>query len=295
MLNTFYKMSNFEKKTLEDGSVNPKYVNLLDEDPTISGQKYVCVSFVSPETILKKKEMFLFERFVQDWDYTKSLKVFTEFLGLISHNYNINMKELADEFNEFLSEEAPALRKELSVEDDFKNFLDMNEEKLTGEFSREHAFQTNVRGLKIRGAFATEYEAEARCKKLREMDPHHDIFVGPVGVWIPWEPDAYKTGRLEYAEEKLNELHKQKLLNQEKAKLEFENRKKKMTEKAILENIKKAEESGNVLTQTLNEEGKLIGVKETVNFEEREVADSTLRDELFKTAVENAKKRDADK
>lgn len=295
MLNTFYKMSNFEKKTLEDGSTNPKYVNLLDEDPAISGQKYVCVSFVSPETILKKKEIFLFEKFVHDWDYTKSLKVFTEFLGLISHNYNINMKDLANDFNDFLQEEAPALRKELSVEDDYKNFLDMHEERLTNEFSREHAFQTNVRGMKIRGSFATEYEAEARCKKLREMDPHHDIFVGPVGVWIPWEPDAYKTGRLEYAEEKLNELHKQKLLNQQNAKLEFENRKKKMTEKAILDNMKKAQESGNVLTQTLDNEGKLIGVRETVNFEEREVADTNLRDELFKTAVENARKRDSEK
>jgi len=285
-------MTDFEKKTLADGSINPKYVNLLDEDPPISGQKYVCVSFVSPETILKKKEMFMFEKFVQDWDYTKSLKVFTEFLGLVSHNYNINMKELADDFNDFLQEEAPALRKELSVEDDFKNFMDMHEERLTNEFSRDHAFQTNVRGLKIRGAFATEYEAEARCKKLREMDPNHDIFVGPVGIWIPWEPDAYKTGRLEYAEEKLNELHKQKLLNQEKAKLEFENRKKRMTEKAVLENMKKAEETGNVLTQTMDKEGNLIGVKETVNFEEREVADPVFREELFKTAVENAKKRE---
>lgn len=295
MLNTFYKMSNFEKKTLEDGSDNPKYVNLLDEDPVLSGQKYVCVSFVSPETILKKKEMFLFENFVRDWDYTKSLKIFTEFLGLVSHNYNIKMEDLANDFNDFLKEEAPVLRKELSVEDDFKNFIDMHEERLTNEFSRAHAFQTNVRGLKIRGVFATEYEAEARCKKLREMDPNHDIFVGPVGIWIPWEPDAYKTGRLEYAEEKLNELHKQKLLNQEKAKLEFENRKKKMTEKAILENVKKAEETGNVLTQTLDNEGKLVGVRETVNFEEREVADTNIRDELFKTAVENAKKRDAAK
>lgn len=285
-------MTGFEKKTLDDGSDNPKYVNLLDEDPPISGQKYVCVSFVSPETILKKKEMFMFEKFVQDWDYTKSLKVFTEFLGLVSHNYNINMKELADDFNDFLQEEAPVLRKELSVEDDFKNFMDLHEERLTTEFSRDHAFQTNVRGLKIRGAFATEYEAEARCKKLREMDPNHDIFVGPVGIWIPWEPDAYKTGRLEYAEEKLNELHKQKLINQEKAKLEFENRKKRMTEKAVLENIKKAEESGNVLTQTMDKEGKLIGVRETVNFEEREVADPVLREELFKAAVENAKKRE---
>jgi hypothetical protein len=46
-----------------------------------------------------------------------------------------------------------------------------------------------------------------------------------------------------------------------------------------------AKKSGNVLTQTLNENGDLIGVKETVNFEDREVADSAsvnMRNELLR-------------
>ena len=43
--------------------------------------------------------------------------------------------------------------------------------------------------------------------------------------------------------------------------------------KAIEENIKLARKSGNVLTQTIDEDGNLIGVKEKVNFEDREVAD----------------------
>jgi hypothetical protein len=53
-----------------------------------------------------------------------------------------------------------------------------------------------------------------------------------------------------------------------------------------------AKKSGNVLTQTINEDGELIGVREKVNFEEREVADSSenmnIRNELLKkTAAEN--------
>ena len=32
-----------------DGSENTKYVDLLEEDKPISGQKFVCVSFVSPK------------------------------------------------------------------------------------------------------------------------------------------------------------------------------------------------------------------------------------------------------
>ena len=36
----------FERKTNSDGAPNPKYVDLLEEDKPISGQKFVCVSFV---------------------------------------------------------------------------------------------------------------------------------------------------------------------------------------------------------------------------------------------------------
>ena len=55
----------FEKKQLPDGSDNPKYIDLLDEDKPISGQKCVCVSFVSPENILQQKNHFLFQEFLK--------------------------------------------------------------------------------------------------------------------------------------------------------------------------------------------------------------------------------------
>ena len=50
----------FIKKNNLDGSENPKYVDLLEEDKPLSGQKFVCVSFVSPENILKQKNHFFF-------------------------------------------------------------------------------------------------------------------------------------------------------------------------------------------------------------------------------------------
>ena len=43
----------YEKKTMSGGKSNPKYVDLLDEDKSIAGQKFVCVSFVSPENTEK--------------------------------------------------------------------------------------------------------------------------------------------------------------------------------------------------------------------------------------------------
>ena len=44
----------------ENSKNDIKYIDLLDEDKPISGQKFVCLSFVSPEQILKKKRNVLF-------------------------------------------------------------------------------------------------------------------------------------------------------------------------------------------------------------------------------------------
>ena len=43
-----------------DGSENPKYIDLLDEDKPISGQKFACISFLSPEKIIKSKNLYDF-------------------------------------------------------------------------------------------------------------------------------------------------------------------------------------------------------------------------------------------
>jgi pyridoxal/pyridoxine/pyridoxamine kinase len=105
-----------------------------------------------------------------------------------------------------------------------------------------------------------------------------------MGTWIPWDPDAYKTGRVEHMEEELNALHKEKMKNEEMAKKEFEERVRDTKKKAIMENIEKAKSSGNQLTQTIDEEGNLSGVTETVDFESREVSDAEstqLRNELL--------------
>ena len=44
-----------------------KVVDLLEEDKPIAQQKFVCVSFVSPENVIKSKELFCFEQFVKTW------------------------------------------------------------------------------------------------------------------------------------------------------------------------------------------------------------------------------------
>lgn len=281
------RQKGLEYKLKKDGSENPKYVDLLDEDKAIAGQKYCCISFVSPEHIIKQREQFYFEEFVKSWDLSKSLEKFNQFLSFLSYKYNIDMNSLRTDLETFVNEERDILSKN-NLLDDYKNYLDNNEEKLQKHFNEVYDFQTSVRGIKVRGSFPTQEEAELRCKLLREMDPYHDVYVGPVGVWMPFHPEAYKTGRVEYIEDELNQLMHEKKNNEDKAKEEFDKRVKEAKRKAIEENKNRALESGNKLTQTLNDNDELISIKHSSTIEEnvlstsgQSVTSADIRRELF--------------
>ena len=255
-------------KYLPDGKENPKYVDLLEEDKPIAGQKFVCLSFVSPEKIIKQKEEFLYEEFIKQWDFKKSMEKFTQFLNFVAFKYpSLSFDKVMADFNDFTKEEGESLKLASSISDDYKTFIDNNEEQLDQKFGELHQFQTSTRGIKVRGVFPTQGEAELRCKLLREVDSNHDIYVGQVGMWVPFHPDAYKTGRVEYMEETLNQLMADKKKNEDMAKHDFEKRVKEAKQKAIEENMKKAEESGNKLTQTINADGELVGVANVANFD----------------------------
>jgi len=252
------KDKSFARKEINDKK-NPKYIDLLEEDKSISGQKFVCVSFCSPEKILKEKEMFFFEEFIKKWEFNKSMEKFVQFLNFISYKYNVSFDDVSNDLKDFVKEEKENLSR-TSMQDEYKTFIDNNEDELQKRFDISHNFQTNTRGLKIRGSYPSQEEAELRCKMLREIDPNHDVYVGPVGMWMPWDPEAYKTGKVEYMEEELNQLMHEKTKNETTAKTAFEQRLKETKQKAIEENIKSAEKSGNTLTQSIDKNGNLIGV-----------------------------------
>ena len=87
---------------------------------------------------------------------------------------------------------------------------------------------------------------------------------------MPWHPEAYKTGRVEYVEDELNQLMHEKTKNEEFAKAAFEKRLKETKQKAIEENIKSAEKTGALLTQNIDENGNLVGVND-MNSQERNI------------------------
>lgn len=237
---------------------------------------------MSPEKLLKQKDMFYFEEFLKQWDFNKSMEKYIQFLNFLSFKYNMQFDDLTNDFKEFVKEEREKLLED-SVVDQYKTFVDNHEEDLDKRFNVVCNFQTHTRGVKIRGSYPSVEEAEMRAKLLREMDPSHDVFVGPVGMWMPWDPEAYKTGRVEYLEDELNQLMQEKKKNESNAKQSFDQRIKETKQKAIEENIKNAEKSGNVLTQTLDNDGNLVGVSTQENYfkEMDSVTSADIRNELF--------------
>lgn len=266
-----------------NGNPNPKYVDVLDEDKSIAGQRFVCLSFISPEKILEDKHLFFFDNYLKDWELNKSLEKYTQFTAFLAHKYGIALDDLTADLKGFCEEEREKLFL-TTVADEYKTYVDSNEERLEKAFSEKNQFKTSVRGVKIRGSYPTQQEAELRCKLLREVDPNHDVFVGPVGMWMPFHPEAYKTGRVEYVEEELNQLMHEKKKNEDAARVEFDKRVRDTKAKAMKDNQKKALESGNRLTQTLNAEGELVSVKD-MNTTETVLGDSVatadIRRELF--------------
>jgi hypothetical protein len=263
--------------------VTPKtsrtYVDLLEEDKPIAGQKFACLSFVSPEEILEQKNHYFFKEFIKVWDFNKSIEKYTQFLNFVAFKYGIEFNGLYEDLQTFIKEERADLEN-TRIADEFKTFVDNNEERLESEFNSKYEFQTSIRGIKVRGVYATQKEAELRCKMLREVDPNHDVYVGPVGMWMPFHPDAYKTGRVEYMEETLNQLMSEKKTNEEKAKLEFDKRVRETKQKAMEENRRNAEKSGNKLTQIMNKDGDLVNVA-LVNEDELYSTQDDVKRELF--------------
>tara|TARA_B100000902_G_scaffold397269_1_gene460509 strand:+ start:14895 stop:15923 length:1029 start_codon:yes stop_codon:yes gene_type:complete len=258
---------------------NTKYIDLLDEDKPIAGQKFVCLSFISPEKILKQKENFYFDKFLKQFEFNKTMEKFNQFLNFLSFKYNLKQDLIHQDFQDYIKEEKDNLFFS-TLEDDYKTFLESKEEELEKEFNEVNNFQTNVRGIKVRGCFGTQEEAELRCKLIREFDPNHDVYVGPVGIWVPFHPEAYRTGKVEYLEEELNHLMSEKVKNEKNAKDAFESRVKEAKKTAIEENIKKAEKHGNKLTQAIDESGELISASDMTNITEENIMNNTNNGEV---------------
>lgn len=229
--------------------------DFLEVDAPIAGQNYVCLSFVSPESTLKKKDTFMFQKFM------------TQRCGELEKKLDEIIEKSSDTLKNKIRNE---LRSELRYQmkytyeefnDKFEDFKYKFNDDLTKQFDKQCNFQTNVRGVKVRGVFSTYEEAEKRAKLLQRRDRSFHVFVGSVGYWLPWDPCADRIENEEYLEEELNTLMKEYKENEIRKDLFFEEQKREAKQDAMRKKLeaekKNKEEEANALEQGETNENEL--------------------------------------
>jgi len=185
-------------------SKKPDY---LEVDDAIPGQNYVCLSFLSPETLMQNKEAFKCVKFLQSYCKDKKLK-----------------------FDEVYSS--------------YQDFNYKYEDKLQRDFDEQNDFQTSLRGLKVRGVYDTRPAAEDRAKKLSLTDSGFHTFVGQVGYWLPWDPNADKVADEVFQNSQLNDMMEKYQENNVSKDMFYEEQKRDKI-KAAQEEVRKAKEEEN--------------------------------------------------
>jgi hypothetical protein len=226
-----------EQLRMSEGDVREDF---LTEDAEIASQRWVLLSFLSPENVLNRKDIFMFNSFLKQYEMSFRGQNLEKFLVKQVQGINEHLEKEAVEYeNRDLSGIAQACRKsQIRVEDilgGFQDFLKKNQKEISAsklqdefdeymfknkiqledDFYAANQFRTTVRGLKVRGSYSQKEEAEARAKKLQRSDPLHNIFVGEVGKWLPWDPSPNDIKEQEYAEDELNTLMKKYKENEE--------------------------------------------------------------------------------
>jgi len=225
--------------------------DFLDEDTEIPGQRYVLLSFVSPEKVLEKKDLFFFQKFLKSYEVDWKIKNLERYMVDIVKHINDELDDKARELEKNnLAEQAQICRKNRLRIDDVMNqyntfvqksredinktkiaeayddFMFQNKKKLEDEFYAQNEFRTSVRGMKVRGVFGNPKEAELKAKKLQQKDKYHNIFIGDVGKWLPWDPQPHEVGEQEYAQDQLNTLMRKYKENEDNREKYFEERTK---------------------------------------------------------------------
>lgn len=106
--------------------------------------------------------------------------------------------------------------------------------------SPEGVRNCTMRAIKTRGTFKSLEDAKAACPAIQAKHPNHHIYVGPVGMWNPWDPDPNSCKDQVYAEKEMQELSKAYNENQEKGKLMEKQRQRELMETTIKDSKKTA-------------------------------------------------------
>ena len=243
-------------KTEDDGTT----IDYLEEDPEIPTQRYCIVSFLSPEKIIKQKQEFMNEKFIEWLEYDWKVKGMENYIAFLSKKYNLKIDDLFKDLEDFRKIHNEEIKK-TDIHEQYQVFLLKNEKELETQFTEKVEFRTNVRGVKLRRVFGNLEECQMYAKVLQKRYPHDNIYIGKVGAWLPWDPSEHMMPEVEYAEKELNELmrkYKENEVNRDMffeeekaAKIEAQRKENAERRKKALEDAKK--DAGVADTSDLSE------------------------------------------
>lgn len=196
-------------------TVSTKEVDFLCEDKQIRGQNYALLSFISPEDVLKNKEVFYFHKFLDQ--FSKDMN--TLYNGILSKYPDA--KDLIDT----LKSNHSYISDENELNEQYNFFKSVNSQDIESEFHKNNNFTTSMRGIKVRGVFDTMEEAKLRSEFIKKTDSKFDIYIAQVGCWCPWSPNPNDLQDQEFSETQLNTLMKQYKQNMDSKDQLFEDRK----------------------------------------------------------------------
>jgi hypothetical protein len=225
--------------------------DFLDEDTEIPGQRYVLLSFLSPEKVLEKKDIYFFQKFLEGYEVDWKIKNLEKYMVEAVKNINdqlddrikelekndqfdqasicrknrVNIDSLMNEYQLFVQKARTDIQK-TKIAEAYDDFMYTNKTKLEDEFFAKNEFRTSVRGVKVRGVYGNPKEAELKAKKLQTKDKYHNIFIGDLGKWLPWDPQPHEIAEQEYAQDELNTLMRKYKENEDNRDKYFEERTK---------------------------------------------------------------------
>jgi hypothetical protein len=219
------------KKKFMNKALKNKDVDYLTVDKRIPGQEYVCLSFVSPEAYIKQRHHFYFEHFLRYLSAKLPVDEQQQLVGIPK-----------TKFNELLSGDIGPD----TVKDSWDIFVQQNNDKLSKKFDEITGGRTSMRGLKVRGSYATHQEAKRQADALSEIDRSHNVYIGQVGYWLPWDPDPFDVPDQEYQNKELNMLMKNYEENLASKDKFYEERKREKIRQALEETERKKQRNHRI-------------------------------------------------
>lgn len=216
---------------------NIKYQALID-DPTIADQQWTCISFVSPEDLIQKRELYNMNQFLFN-DVNKSIGASAEHMAKEINLHNEGL--FNDLVNKYSKSSDPAHKELVESLNTLRSKCQVNEEQFVNRCSRKYFIdqdeisdrykvycstnyqellesfndkfdekRCSIRGFKVRGNFKEYEKADEHADAMRKLEPGVAIAVAPVGAWVPWDADPDAVQNSEYMLSELNTMMKKR-------------------------------------------------------------------------------------